>query len=382
MTLLIKNKKKVLNLKSLDALRGLLALYVLCGHARWLLWAGHSEWKQYIHPLWSNIIAYSSGCFRYGHEAVIIFFVLSGFFIHLRVSKQLAEKNGFQLDIVYFFKRRFHRLIPPYVFALLLTLIVDLIGRALYPTLYHAATGDVLLDNNFVNKGFSWTSIIPALFLLPSSLGKDFGTNGPFWSLSYEFVYYLLYPLWLTIRRFGTWHGYLTGISLALASIWFLPSSFIRSILIHYPIWLSGAIIAEMVVRKRLPKWTILISCFCSSIAFIAINLNLSESFKLLFYTLLGSSILLIVISLPIIIFRHPLHRFLEFLGIESYTIYICHFPLVAFVSAWTIETFGARPMNGWLAIGTVAITLLLCHLFFLLCERHFMHSRLKIESS
>jgi len=373
-------KKKVLNLKSLDVLRGVLAVYVLLGHCRWLLWTGNSEWNQGTHHWLSNILASASASLRYGHEAVIVFFVLSGFFIHLRIAKQLSEQNRFKFDISRFFKRRLHRLVPPYIFALILTLIVDSIGHSLYPTLYNAATGDALLDINFMRKGFSLTSVIPALFLLPSSLGKDFGTNGPFWSLGYEFIYYLLYPLWLTVRRFGVWQGYLTGIGVALLAGWCLPPNFIRAILIHYPIWLAGALIAEILMKKQLSKRAVFISYLTISIAFIAINFPLPELFKLFFYLLLGSSTLLIVISLPIVFFRHPLHKFFEFLGIESYTIYICHFPLITFVSAWTIEKFGTRPMHGWLAIITAIITLLVCHLFFLLCERNFMHSRLKVE--
>ncbi|WP_229639540.1 acyltransferase family protein [Waterburya agarophytonicola] len=377
---MLTETKKSLNLKSLDALRGILAVYVLLGHCRWLLWAGNNEWNKIDRSWWSDILATASASLRYGHEVVMIFFALSGFFIHLRISKQLAEKNSFSFDLTRFFKRRLHRLVPPYIFALILTLIVDLIGYYLYPTLYHAATGDILLDTNFIRKDFSLTSIIPALFLLPSSLGKDFGTNGPFWSLGYEFVYYLLYPLWLMVRRLGAWQGYITGFTLAIAGNYFLPPSFIRAILIHYPIWLSGALIAEFLVKKQLPKWIIFISYLSLSISFIAINYNFPDSFNFFLYCLLGSSTLLIVVSLPNSIFNHPIHRLFEFIGMESYTIYICHFPLVAFVSAWTIEKFGTRPMHGWLALVTAIATLLLCHLFFLLCERNFMHSRLKVE--
>ena len=41
---MINKTSPSLNLKSLDALRGFLAIYVLLGHCRWLLWAGNTEY--------------------------------------------------------------------------------------------------------------------------------------------------------------------------------------------------------------------------------------------------------------------------------------------------------------------------------------------------
>lgn len=376
----LQSKKISSNLKNLDVLRGILALYVLLGHCRWMLWAGNNEWTKHEHPWQSDLLATASASLRYGHEAVMIFFVLSGFFIHLRVAKQLAQNSEFKFEFFRFFQRRFHRLIPPYIFALALTLIIDSIGSFLYPTLYNAATGDALLDLNFIKKDFSLTSVIPALFLLPSSLGKDFGTNGPFWSLSYEFVYYLLYPLWLITRRWGALPAYCSGIVVAVLSNYFLEPSFIRSVLTHYPIWLSGAIIAEIVVKKAMPKGIVFLSIFFLLLSFISINTTLPVLPKLLVYALFGSSVVLLFLNYPFSRYQNHIYRFFEFLGLESYTIYICHFPIVAFISAWRIEVFGATPMAGWLAIGVAVLTLLLCHFCFLLCERNFLHSRLKIE--
>src|SRR5260221_6199720 len=86
------------NLRSLDALRGLLACYVVMGHARWLLWAGFSEWNKRSHHAWTNVLAYASASLRYGHEAVMVFFVLSGFFIHLRTAQRMATGKSPVLD--------------------------------------------------------------------------------------------------------------------------------------------------------------------------------------------------------------------------------------------------------------------------------------------
>ena len=55
-----------LSLRSLDALRGFLAVYVLLGHCRWLLWAGHAEWMRRPHEWWEIPIGFGSAAFRYG----------------------------------------------------------------------------------------------------------------------------------------------------------------------------------------------------------------------------------------------------------------------------------------------------------------------------
>ncbi|BAU63913.1 hypothetical protein STA3757_12820 [Stanieria sp. NIES-3757] len=376
---LLSKEKISLNLRSLDALRGILAIYVVLGHCRWLLWVGNSEWNQYTHPWWANFLALASAIFRYGHEAVMIFFVLSGFFIHLRISQQLANNKTFSFDIISFYKRRCHRLIPPYFFALALTVIIDLVGMALYPSLYNGLTGDALLDSNFLKKGFSYISVLPALFVLPSSLGQDFGSNGPLWSLAYEIFYYLIYPFWLILRRLGVWQGYLGGIGLAIIAVIFLEPSFISSTLIHYPIWLSGAFLAEQLTKKRIKKSVVIISIILSILSFISINLSLPMLLKLSVYAIFGFSIVFTCVNLPFSVVGNYWHSFFESLGKKSYTIYICHFPIITIFSAWSIEVLGTRPMAGWLACSVAIFTLLFCHVCFLLCEQKFLHDRLKV---
>jgi len=239
-----------INLWALDGLRGLLALYVIAGHTRWLLWAGHAEWSSSQHPAWQNVIAQSSAVLRYGHEAVMGFFVLSGFFIHLRIARDLAKGDQASLNLAHYTRRRLHRLVPPYALALLLTLAFDLVGRHTWPALYFAEAGNELLKISFSRMGYSATSVVPALFLLPSSLGYHFGTNGPLWSLGYEVVYYALYPLWLGLRlRIGLFAYLLLPISILAGST--LLTGWPALVLGHYSIWLTGAALAECLTTVR-----------------------------------------------------------------------------------------------------------------------------------
>jgi peptidoglycan/LPS O-acetylase OafA/YrhL len=141
--------------------------------------------------------------------------------------------------------------VTPYLFALGLTLLCDLTGRAFVPELYEAKTGDSLLDTNFARKDFSSTAVAPACLGLPGALGKDFGSNGPLWSLAYEVVYYALYPLWLQARRISPWFAY-AFVPAGCVSALYLPGApWIASVAIHYPVWLAGAGLAEWTTRRR-----------------------------------------------------------------------------------------------------------------------------------
>ena len=363
-----------MNLRSLDALRGLLATYIVLGHSRWLLWAGHSAWLKHSHTNWEIPIAYGSAILRYGHEAVIVFFALSGFFIHLRAARLLTTSAAAQTDALRFYRRRAHRLVAPYALALGFTIILDVVGRHYYPTLYSATTGDSLLDWNFSRSGYSAAAIAPALLLLPSSLEKDFGTNSPLWALAFEVIYYLLYPAWLIIRRKGPLMAY--GVTaLACVALTLLPyRNFFTSVVTSYPVWLGGAALAEFLTRVPGLRINPLVAGGVFLAAFAAKFLIPIPAFSILLSAPFGSACVLAFAAMPESVSVRRWHRFLEAIGIRSYTIYITHFPILVLISAWAFDVFGGRPLSGWLAVGGTLITIGLSWLCFEVCERRFLH--------
>jgi peptidoglycan/LPS O-acetylase OafA/YrhL len=365
------------NLRSLDALRGLLAIYVVCHHARWLLWVGQPEWIQTAHSIWANAIAYSSSVFRYGHEAVMVFFALSGFFIHFRVAEKLAAGTDARLRTSRFFARRAHRLLPPYLFALFVTVALDAVGRHNFPVLYSAHTGNALLDGLFAHKGYSAQSVVPALCLVPSSLGRDFGTNGPLWSLAFEVMYYLAYPLWcyLRLKSFALAYAVVPGLCLALA---FVPAAnFLLQVCVCYPIWIAGAALAELSCRGFFKRRRIGLALAALTGAFV-LNHFVAVPFAVLsINVILGASAVWCFAVLPKPWSSRRWHRALEFCGIRSYTIYIMHFPILVLISSWAMTTQEGLPHSGWLGIGGALLTLALCFLLFEVCEKHFLHKRL-----
>lgn len=361
------------SLRSLDMLRGALATYVLLGHCRWLLWAGHARWMAQPHAAWLEPVVYASAGLRFGREAVMVFFVLSGFFIHLRAAQQVSPASA-RLEAASFFRRRAHRLGAPYAFALLLTLACDLVGRLWFPTLYAAATGDPLLDSVFRPTGYSWPSVAPALVVLPSSLGYDFGTNGPLWSLAFEVVYYALYPAWFALRRRSALAaGGLVPAGCLAAAL--LPvHSFPVTVLIHYPLWLAGAGLAELLSRHALPRVTPYVASVVFAAGLLLRIASGSTVVSVLAAVIFGAAAVCGFAALRDTATASAFGRMLERLGARSYTIYIVHFPFLALLSAALIETSGGRPMHGWFAVLGAAGALAFGCLCFEVCEKHFVH--------
>lgn len=116
-------------------------------------------------------------------DAVMVFFVLSGFVIAYVSRHQERTLRSYALA-------RFSRLWSVAIPALLLTLGLDILGRGLAPGLYTAevASSDhpvlrFLVSAVFANELW-WSSV-------------RFGSNGPYWSLGYEAWYYAIFGAWL-----------------------------------------------------------------------------------------------------------------------------------------------------------------------------------------
>ena len=112
---------------------------------------------------------------QYGYVAVVYFFILSGFILTITYRSAL-ERTG-TLNLRRFWVARLARIYPLYVFALLLTIVVQ---TTLYDT--PALLAQVLASLGLVQ---SWFPSLSAML------------NGPGWSLSVEAFFYALFPLLL-----------------------------------------------------------------------------------------------------------------------------------------------------------------------------------------
>jgi peptidoglycan/LPS O-acetylase OafA/YrhL len=371
-----------LDLRSLDCLRGVLAIYVLAGHARWLLWTGHTNWVQLSHAPWANVMAYTSAGLRFGHEAVLVFFVLSGFFIHLRAAQAMASGDDAKFNTRKYAVRRVHRLMPPYAAALLMTVAIDALGRHLWPSLYEGRTGDAVLDRFFVRSGYGWEAVVPAICLLPSSLDITFGSNGPLWSLAYEAVYYAIYPLWLPLRqRLGLAIACGVGLGVAVGLTQFPVQSFFTDVFSHWYLWIAGAALAELMCRAAASSkdQAERVAVVCALGLF---GLNVWPIAGIIGSAAMGIGMVLLFGKLLSRGINVRLMRLTEWIGVRSYSIYICHFPILVAISAWCFAVNGSLPASGWLAVVGGLLALAVGLGSFEICERHFLHARLGWSNS
>lgn len=155
------------------------------------------------------------GLTYFSHEAVVVFFVLSGFIIHHSTTTRVTS------GAVYAAARlsRVYSVAMPAVLAFsLLALVME------------GGAGQALAAHPSF-RGFSWTDIASSLLFLNESWmnPSNVSLNAPYWSLCYEVWFYVLFGVFLFVRGAARWP------LLALAGAVAGPA-----ILVLLPVWLMG----------------------------------------------------------------------------------------------------------------------------------------------
>jgi peptidoglycan/LPS O-acetylase OafA/YrhL len=156
----------------LDLLRFLAALVVLFQHLSWEHFSGGVFWQ--IGP--------------YGAQAVIVFFVLSGYVIGYVTDRPDRTARRYAVD-------RLARIYSVALPAVLLTFALDAAGSWLRPDLYAGLWVNV--------DGAIWRQFLRNLLFLNQLWGADYypGSNVPYWSMGYEVWYYVAFGLFLFLPR-------------------------------------------------------------------------------------------------------------------------------------------------------------------------------------
>ncbi len=210
---------------SIEAIRGGAAIYVMLGHIV-QLYQIPSHFPHYEF--------FIKTIFGYGHQAVLLFFIVSGFSI--TYSSSIANLSDFSTLKEYLFKR-FRRIYPLFFIVLVVSLVI--------------------LQITGINSSLA-RNILSFLFLTDTASGaiiNPIPTNYPIWSLSYEVVYYLLFPvmliLWKKIGQKATFLLFLiVGIIAGLAGFTMWPNHLLN-LLQYYWIWVAGAMLADAYVNEN-----------------------------------------------------------------------------------------------------------------------------------
>jgi peptidoglycan/LPS O-acetylase OafA/YrhL len=254
------------------------------------------------------------------------------------------------------------------------------------PAFYRGLTAYPLINANLGASSHSLTTLVGNLLLQPSFAVPAFGTNGPLWSLAFEFWFYALYPLLLLLTvRFGTRRT--MGIVLAISVVGFLSHDacpwipiWILQVCTYWIVWAVGAWIAEAyVARVDLPgfRWMAVAALAgLPALAIIAPRDGQSTTASDLCWSAAVAILLAYLILSPPSRFRSRIEGAayrLAPLGDASYSLYVVHFPWLALLSAWWLSAHARLPLGIELVVPGAISALLLALCCWYLVERHFV---------
>jgi peptidoglycan/LPS O-acetylase OafA/YrhL len=237
-------------LEKLEAVRGFAALYVVFFHVL----------PQKIYLLGINVGA----IFRFGPEAVIVFFVLSGFVI--KYTYERSKDKSFR----YYFIRRFIRLYIPLFFIFLLGYLIKCYSEG-------------------AQSNPEWGTLFGNIFMLqdvisqkPNVISAAYMGNGVLWSLSYEWWFYMLFFLlanYINSEKLNKWVNILT--ITAAATYVFYPFH-VNRLAMYFAIWWIGVRFADtyiaggkFTIRSIMPYAYVLFTIT----AILALNLAIHFSY-------------------------------------------------------------------------------------------------------
>jgi peptidoglycan/LPS O-acetylase OafA/YrhL len=333
-----------------DTIRGLAAVVVLLYHVRHLFYDDY-------HELGNRNVADLAiyGITNFGHEAVIVFFVLSGVLIGASVLR--VECQGAWSWPSYVINRitRLHVVLIP---ALLLGVIWDQSGMRLTsgPSLYNGQVTNSVL-NVSIHSREGLIVFIGNAFCLQTAFVPPFGSNLPLWSLANEFWYYLIFPF--VVFACAPWRSIESRI-LSIGIVAFLLTSLGASIREYFPIWLIGVLVNFMPPRPPEQKYIIIGGTALVLFGTLAVlgwerpsgaiaDLVLGMSCALFIYATIQDRRRISESSLYARISRR--------MAKCSYTLYLVHMPILVFISALWMRETRWKPHGKYLVAG-IAIAL------------------------
>jgi peptidoglycan/LPS O-acetylase OafA/YrhL len=370
-----------IRLRGLDALRGIACVAIVLYHAT----------DRQAVP--ANFLWYPVKLVHFAisqtYISVFLFFVISGFCIHLQWARARARGEEPKIPFGAFWKRRIHRLYPPYAIALALYLLLTALTVGLPLTRF------VVYD------------VVMHLFMLHNlDSHTAYSINGIFWTLAIEEQLYLAYFLLLFIR--GRW-GWATTLIVCLVSrvawmglshvVWLktgfgLPVP--EAAASHWFTWALGALAVEAVYGiVKLPRWTrdlrlatvviTIASVISAYLPVISKDTPLHNVSWFLIHPLWGVGFFIVVNRIVVAEQGWNARKMLPSLisvfttlGLFSYSIYLTHELTIMQSWRWSNPAH-LQVVNVFIAI--VPATLIFAWVFFWFCERPFMvHSKLAKE--
>jgi peptidoglycan/LPS O-acetylase OafA/YrhL len=285
------------------------------------------------------------------------FFVLSGFCIQVSASR-LAPGGRFPLGT--YTIARLTRILPLYYVALAFAVAVEFLVQAHRPPLWRKGIEPgVLLDQVFLLQGF----------------GERYGSFAPSWSITNEFVYYLMFGLLAAataaartaarpsvVGLFATLGLAVGCVGLGRAGLDSEAATRASMVFGLGSIWFLGAIVADRADRLpglRAARW----ASACWPLLLVAAMVLWHGQWTSQRVVYLTSGVAFTLLLMRMVIQEHdagpapkrPPRSFVQALGLASYPTYLLHGPVLQGVGA-AFHAAGARP--SWRLYWPLATTL------------------------
>jgi peptidoglycan/LPS O-acetylase OafA/YrhL len=370
-------------LQSIDALRGIAALGVVLYHA--VLQTNNAAPNNLFRwPV--KLLQFVSS---FGYIGVFLFFVISGFCIHLQWAKSRANGQPQSIAFGSFWRRRIRRLYPPYLIAFALFMLMAALSTGINITHF-----------------FVYDVVMHLLMLHNLDPNTCYSINGVFWTLAIEEQLYLAYFLLLFLRTRWGWGPTLVICALArIAWFYFSHAAWVatgtgipvpEAAASHWLTWALGAIAVEAAFGLvSLPKWcrnlwlggaAIVLASATSVVLPITQKDTLPHNLAwMLMHPAWGLGFFILV-NRAVQAEQSWLKRLVKprigarivirmvaataFVGVFSYSLYLTH-ELVIMQSWWFIRE-GFPPILNTLLI-VVPATIAFAWLFYRFCEKPYM---------
>jgi len=305
-----------------------------------------------------------------GYVAVMTFFVMSGFVIGYVAD---GREHGLRVFMASRLARLWSVLLP----ALLLTAILDAIGRGMAPGAYQGWDHYMAWDRPFLRLGAAALFLNEIWFQSIAPL-----SNAPVWSLGFEFWYYVIFAF--AAFTAGSVRMLLVIAAAAVAG---------PKILLLMPVWLAGWAAWKLVKRRVVPEaagWALVI--IAPSLLLAGIGLRVGWKLLDLERGLLGQPILDqlgyaaevvwgwvigLLVAAAFVGFAsvghrlsgllRPLSRAIRFGAAMTLSIYLVHLPVLMFASAVLRRQSNGPLRTAELGLAALAVSLV----FSILFENH-----------
>ncbi len=313
----------------ISLLRGLAAAEVAAAHLRATMYPGL---RTVADPsIWYQGLAFATG---FGHLAVVIFFIISGWLVGGSLLNKIGQPNAianFAIDRV---TRLWTVLIPTF----LLTLLIGL------------GTGAISLqstDYSAINE-YSVVTLAGNLIGLQEIAVPTFGRNFALWSLANETWYYVAFPLLVvlfTARR--NVPRLACGAALVVLVAW-LP----YAIVLYFSIWLLGVAFSRIRIECGIGQrcaWLVLL--IAASVYFrLTGSQDALSPASFPQYLLCSLLFLVFLSSLQFKASRgallRPVAMIGKFFADFSFSLYALHVPLIGLLHHLATARFGLRQLS------------------------------------